>query len=298
MTQRQWLYAADRRMNWELHCERERMAGYVPADSSITSETSRMEKLEIKKVPFLGTGLMAARDADGQIWVGVKWMCNGIGLSRGQANGEIVKVQSDEVLQEGCTKFHAGVFDPAHETIALKLDFVPLWLAKISITPTMKEEHPELAETLKQYQLKAKDVLAEAFLPSTAHGSRSMTEYQKIMAQTRAENVRIRKAQILERLAAQYDGTYRQVLQAYATRELTGEFLLPLPELERKTYSAAEIGEELGISAHKVGTLTNLNGLKTNEYGKWFVDKSAHSSKEVQSFRYYESVIPVLWELL
>lgn len=126
----------------------------------------------------------------------------------------------------------------------------------------------------------------------------SMTEYQKIMAQTRAENVRIRKAQILERLAAQYDGTYRQVLQAYATRELTGEFLLPLPELERKTYSAAEIGEELGISAHKVGTLTNLNGLKTNEYGKWFVDKSAHSSKEVQSFRYYESVIPVLRELL
>jgi len=125
-----------------------------------------------------------------------------------------------------------------------------------------------------------------------------MTEYQQIMAQTRVENVRIRKAQILERLAAQYDGTYKQVLQAYATKELTGEFLLPLPKLERKTYSAAEIGEELGISAHKVGTLTILNGLKTNEYGKWFVDKSAHSSKEVQSFRYYESVIPVLRELL
>lgn len=125
-----------------------------------------------------------------------------------------------------------------------------------------------------------------------------MTEYQQIMAQTRVENVRIRKAQILERLAAQYDGTYKQVLQAYATKELTGEFLLPLPKLERKTYSAAEIGAELGISAHKVGTLTNANGLKTDEYGKWFVDKSAHSSKEVQSFRYYDSIIPALRELL
>lgn len=125
-----------------------------------------------------------------------------------------------------------------------------------------------------------------------------MTEYQQIVAQTRVENVRIRKAQILERLAAQYDGTYKQVLQAYATKELTGEFLLPLPKLERKTYSAAEIGAELGISAHKVGTLTNANGLKTDEYGKWFVDKSAHSSKEVQSFRYYDSIIPALRELL
>ena len=122
-------------------------------------------EIEIKRIQFMGAELMAARDEKGQIWAGVKWVCNGIGLSRGQANGEIVKVQTDETLAEGCTKFHAGVFDPYHETIALKLDFVPLWLAKISITPAMKEERPELAAALKEYQLRAKDVLAEAFLP-------------------------------------------------------------------------------------------------------------------------------------
>lgn len=125
-----------------------------------------------------------------------------------------------------------------------------------------------------------------------------MTEYQQIMAQTRAENVRIRKAQILERLAAQYDGTYKQVLQAYATKELTGEFLLPLPELERRTYSAGEIGAILGISKKKVGAIANENNLKTDAYGKWFVDKSPYSKKEVQSFRYYENIIPVLRELI
>lgn len=125
-----------------------------------------------------------------------------------------------------------------------------------------------------------------------------MTDYQKMTAHTRAENARIRKARILERIAGCYEGTYRQVLQAYATKELTGEFLLPLPELGRKTYSAHEIGQELGISAHKVGLLANANGLKTEAYGKWFVDKSPHSSKEVQSFRYYDTVIPVLRELL
>lgn len=125
-----------------------------------------MNELEIKKVPFMGTELMAARDADGQIWAGVSYICNGIGLTKHQKDRQVTTVQTDEVLQEGCLKFEAGVFDPNNETVALKLDFVPLWLAKISITPTMKAEHPELAKTLKEYQLKAKDVLAAAFLPN------------------------------------------------------------------------------------------------------------------------------------
>lgn len=57
-------------------------------------------------------------------------------------------------------KFHAGVFDPNNDAIAFKLNFIPLWLAKINITPVIKAEHPELAATLKQYQLKAKDAFA------------------------------------------------------------------------------------------------------------------------------------------
>lgn len=58
-----------------------------------------------------------------------------------------------------------------------------------------------------------------------------MTDYQM-------ESIRVRKAQLLERLAKEYDGTYRQVLQAHATKELTGEYLLPLPYIGEKTYSA------------------------------------------------------------
>ena len=138
--------------------------------------------LEVKRVPFMGAELMAVRDRAGQIWAGVKWLCNGIGLSRGQANGEIAKVQADEVLAEGCTKFHAGVFDPNNATVALKLDFVPLWLAKISITPAMKEERPELAATLKEYQLRAKDVLAAAFLPNEHQEPRSAMDMLRLQS--------------------------------------------------------------------------------------------------------------------
>lgn len=122
----------------------------------------------------------------------------------------------------------------------------------------------------------------------------SMSEYQRMLMNTRAENARIRKAQILTHLADQYDGTYRQVLHAHATRELTGEFLLPLPQLPEKTYSATELGELLGVSANKIGILANQHKLKTEQYGAWFNDKSKYSDKEVQSFRYYASVIPLL----
>lgn len=87
-------------------------------------------------------------------------------------------------------------------------------------------------------------------------------------------------------------------MHAYATRELTGEFLLPLPKLEAKTYSAGEIGDMLGITGQMVGILANKNGLKTAQYGAFFNDKSKYSNKEVQTFRYYESVVPVLRALL
>lgn len=124
-----------------------------------------MNNLTVKNVNLFGDDIMAAKDKDGNIWAGAKWFCNGLGLSRGQANNELNKIQNDIVLKRGCTKFNAGVFDPNNEAVALKLDFVPLWLAKITITPSMRENNPELVEKLIEYQLKAKDVLAEAFLP-------------------------------------------------------------------------------------------------------------------------------------
>ncbi len=122
-------------------------------------------ELEIKRVPFMGAELMAARDTDGQIWAGVKWICNGIGLNKNEKDRQVKNVQADRVLKKGCVKFDAGVFDPNNQTVAIKLDFVPLWLAKISITPTMQAEAPYLAERLEAYQLQAKDILAAAFLP-------------------------------------------------------------------------------------------------------------------------------------
>ncbi len=128
---------------------------------------------------------------------------------------------------------------------------------------------------------------------------RPMTDYQQMMAETRRRNARVQSARILTQLAKQYHGTtYEQVLNAHATKELTGEYLLPLPKLEAKTYSAGEIGDMLGISGNMVGILTSRHQLKTEQYGEWFKDKAKHSNKEVPSFRYFETVVPVLRNII
>lgn len=121
--------------------------------------------LVVKTVNFSGDSLIAAKDENtGKIYTGVSYICKGIGLTKDQKDRQVKNVQSDLVLNRGCVKFDAGVLDTNNEVIGIEIDFLPLWLAKITITPTMQIEQPEVAEKLIQYQLKAKDVLADAFI--------------------------------------------------------------------------------------------------------------------------------------
>ena len=123
-----------------------------------------MTELAIKDVEFNGATLRAAQDTENIIWVGVAWVCQGLGLSEDRIKYERKKIQKDLVLVQGVKFYPLGSGNSDTDVLCLKLDFLPLWLAKISITPTMKRENPQLVENLIEYQLKAKDVLAEAFL--------------------------------------------------------------------------------------------------------------------------------------
>lgn len=124
-----------------------------------------MEELTVKNVNLFGDTIVAVQDHNGKVWAGVKWICDGLGLTEGQAKAEKKRVQEDLVLCEG-TKFHPlGSGNANKEVLCLCNDYVPLWIAKITITPSMKKNNPELVDKLVKYQLEAKDVLAAAFLP-------------------------------------------------------------------------------------------------------------------------------------
>lgn len=135
-------------------------------DELFPKHTNQTTGLAVKDVPFEGFDLKAVQSKeDMKVYVGASWICNGIGLTKSQKDTQMQNIQSDIVLKQGCLKFQAGVFDPNNTTVALQIDYLPLWLAKISITPTMQRESPKVVERLISYQLKAKDVLAAAFLP-------------------------------------------------------------------------------------------------------------------------------------
>ena len=127
-----------------------------------------MNELTVKQVDLFGDTIMAAQDKNENIWAGVKWFCEGIGLSEDQTKNEKKKIQKDLVLSKGVSNLTLPTNGGLQEILCLNIDFIPLWLAKISITPSMKENNPELVDKLVKYQLKAKDILAKAFLVKKA----------------------------------------------------------------------------------------------------------------------------------
>ena len=166
---------------------------------------------EVKAVSFMGCNLMAAKTEDGTIYAGVSYICNGMGMNKNEKDRQIKNVQSDEVISSGCVKFDAGVFDPNNTTVALKLDYIPLWLAKISITPAMKAERPQLAERLIQYQLKAKDALAAAFIKK-----RPATMAEQLLEQAKLMVEQERRIKALEDGQEQMQNAVQQTMDIFA----------------------------------------------------------------------------------
>jgi len=131
-------------------------------------------------------------------------------------------------------------------------------------------------------------------------GTKSISDTKQKEIEARYNNSLARKANILLKIAnnPNISPRYKQVLQSQASAIIAGKPLLPLPEADKTTLTAKEVGDRLGISANMVGRLAIKHNLKTEQYGKWFHDKSKYSNKEVESFRYYESVIPELEKIL
>lgn len=90
----------------------------------------------------------------------------------------------------------------------------------------------------------------------------------------------------------------KQVVAASLVNPVVGVDVIPLPVIDEHYYSASEIGAMLGVSPNKVGRIANTYMLKTEQYGKWFIDKSAHSDKQVETFRYNEAGAHKIEELI
>lgn len=123
------------------------------------------------------------------------------------------------------------------------------------------------------------------------------TELQLRRMNVMEQNAAIRRAKVLLAIGkASLIDKYEQICQCKAAELVAGEQILPMPKT-RKTYSATEIGEKLGVSANKIGRLANKYNLKTDKYGELCGDITS-SGRQVQNFYYYEEAIEKFQELL
>ena len=106
------------------------------------------------------------------------------------------------------------------------------------------------------------------------------------------DKIKLEKSRILKELSQSIaNDKYKQTLQIYSANALYDEPILELSVAKKKSYTATEIGNKLGITSMKVGSVAKKHNLKTEEFDFWAYDKAKHSNKQVESFRYYENVI-------
>ena len=120
-------------------------------------------KQEVKEIPFYEDTLLGVKDEDGKVWLAVRKACRDIGLTDAQARAEVTKMQESLLLKDNCKKLSLKFETQVRETLVISEEFVPMWLAQINLTPSMKKKNPGAVKKLLKYQLKAKDVLHKAF---------------------------------------------------------------------------------------------------------------------------------------
>ena len=83
-----------------------------------------------------------------------------------------------------------------------------------------------------------------------------------------------------------------------------GEKILQLEQITEKTYTAEEISKKLydkysiNITKIMIGRISNQYNLKTEENGYFAFDVSKSSIKQVESFRYYEKIVDILYNII
>ncbi|MGN5232225.1 KilA-N domain-containing protein [Aeromonas veronii] len=119
-----------------------------------------------------------------------------------------------------------------------------------------------------------------------------------VTLRAQALDQQIKNAQAICNLLPHLSDVSRQTITASLVNPVAGADIIPLPLLTEHYYTATEVGDRYGISANKVGRIANEHGLKTEQYGKVFLDKSPNSPKQVESFRYNNAGMKAIGEII
>lgn len=127
--------------------------------------TNNNTALQVTNFNFYGDELIALKDnATGEIHTSINHVLRNIGFTERQIKHIHKKWTEDIIVSKGVQNFVLPSKSGNQETTCISNRKLPIALTKISITPKMKQNQPELSSKLELYQDKCADVLASVFI--------------------------------------------------------------------------------------------------------------------------------------
>ncbi|HHJ4202522.1 TPA: phage antirepressor N-terminal domain-containing protein [Aeromonas veronii] len=232
-------------------------------------------------VPFHGDNLYLV-EHDGDPYVPMKPVVEGMGLNWDTQRNKIHR------KFKGAVEMTLPSAGGNQSMICLPLRKLPAWL--YSVQPG--KVAPEIREKVVAYQEECDEVLWQYWTTGKADRQsvrKAAKSYLPEYRQARAIKMTADAITVALSVMPNLSQEARQTAMATAVNTVVGDNILPLPVLTERYYTAGEVGERFGISANKVGRIANEHNLKTERYGKFFLDKSRSSTKQVETFRYNEA---------
>lgn len=131
--------------------------------------TTSITPAEIK---FYQDEVTAFQANDGEVYAAANKVLRNIGFNADRVKAIRKKWRDDEVISTRGRNFtllyKSNFGEHSEDTYCLTVKILPLALAKISITPELKQSYPEVVEKLVRYQLECADVLYNHFFKKEA----------------------------------------------------------------------------------------------------------------------------------
>ena len=226
-------------------------------------------------------------EKDGIKYVAVKPICENLGLAWA---AQFVKIKENQILSEGVSIIEMPSDGGIQETICLPIDMINGWL--FTINPNKVSE--EIRPVVLYYQRECYKALFEFW------NKPKEQEPSKPVEPPPSPGSFTDKVEAIEFVISKtsLSPVAKETLLLTTVEENLGIRIPYRPVIERKAYSAKEIGDKLGISSNMVGRIANDHGLKTEEFGRRVLSKSMYGPKQVETFVYYDNVIPVIKNIL
>lgn len=201
-------------------------------------------------------------------------------------NNKFIEKVEDELEGEHYTK---SVVQKANKT------------SMVIIEMSIKQALRVAARESKAVRRSLVDKLEDMQAIQQPQSNSGLPEYRRAKAEqlkAQALEKNIASARELMAMFPRLGESANQVIVATLVNPLLGHEVVPLPVIEEHYLTAAEVAAKIGCTANRVGRIANKHNLKTDQYGKFFLDKSKHSDKQVEAFRYNAEGIKAIHHLI